>query len=139
MPLAIVGYSAGGMLAAGVAARAVDAGLGRPAALASVFPGRRYVLLSDVAFPLDADLTALDPATPVLVLYGDRDEVVGTLGADELAAAWAGRPATRVVEVRSAPGFAADHAAPQRGDAASRAAIWAPVDALLNGAPAATP
>ena len=41
VPLAVVGYSAGGMLAAGLAARAADAGLGVPAALASVFPGRR--------------------------------------------------------------------------------------------------
>lgn len=131
-PLAVVGYSAGGMLAAGLAARATDAGLGRPAAVASVFPGRRYTALPEVAFPLDAELGALDPATPVLVLHGDRDEVVGRLGADELAEAWAGRAATRVVEVRSGSGFVADHGAPQRGDAASRRAIWAPVDELLG-------
>jgi hypothetical protein len=70
-------------------------------------------------------------ATTVDLLVGDRDQVVGRGGADQLAAAIAPHPATIDV-LASTAAITYDHFAPQRTDAAAQRAFWRPLDRIVD-------
>jgi pimeloyl-ACP methyl ester carboxylesterase len=130
LPVVVVGYSVGGALAFEYAARAAAWHLPRPAAVMSVFP----------VDPLQVDPALLDlgpPKVPVLVLAGDRDEVVGEAGAKAFWR-WLGPVARRLKTyrlLRSTNGFVFRHEALKAlGDPIVRAAFWAPLDSLVAAA-----
>ena len=80
--IVVAGHSAGGMVAAGIAARAVAEGLPRMKALMSVEPGdsQRGGLAS---VPL-ADLSTLPSDTLMLILVGQDDTSVGTFDGERI-------------------------------------------------------
>ncbi len=123
-----VGHSAGGALAADLAAVADTAGVPAPAAVLSLYPGRA---LADLGPRLPAaDLGRIAPGTRVEVLAGADDATVGTRFAREIA-----RDATRadatytLVRDRAV----SDHLGPQRAGAASRRTFWRRLDRLIAG------
>jgi hypothetical protein len=72
----------------------------------------------------------------VVVLAGDRDEVVGTAGAQELYRHVRNRPARlrQYRLVRSSAALVAHHEAPKDGTAAAFRTFWAPLDRLVSAA-----
>ena len=82
------------------------------------------------------DLSQIDPFTRILVLSGDRDEVVGPYGAADLLLALknAGfklrRAKWRVVE--SSPDFTVNHTSVMDTSQAARKRFWAPADRLIE-------
>jgi acetyl esterase/lipase len=76
-----VGYSAGGVIATNLAARAEKNGLPVPKALFAVTPGgcANCSILAIRNFTLDsqAELAAIPPTTKILILVGEQDVVVG--------------------------------------------------------------
>ena len=129
--LVVAGHSAGGALAADLAAVAASAGLPRPVAVFAVYPGRR-ILGYPGGIPA-ADPRRIPAATRVVALAGARDTVVGEEPARQLIASTTAVPPSRrrVVRVTSS---AADHPAPLRDDAAARAAFWRRLDRLIERA-----
>jgi len=124
--LIVAGHSAGGALAADYAAAAADHGLPAPAAVFSVYPGRKLRHL-DVPIP-SADLTRIAPGTRVLVYAGERDTAVGSGTAHSIV-----RGATQAaVTLRTVRGDAVDqHSAPRTFDGAAQRTFWAPLDELV--------
>jgi len=124
--LVVAGHSAGGALAADYAAVAADNGLPAPAAVFSVYPGRKLRYL-DVPIP-SADLSKIAPGTRVLVLAGQRDTAVGSGTAHRIA-----EGATRArVTLDTVTDDAVDrHSAPRTFDGAAQRTFWAPLDALV--------
>jgi acetyl esterase/lipase len=122
-----VGHSAGGALAADLAAVAAAARLPAPAAVLSLYPGRGLAGF-DARLP-PADLGAIPPGTRVDVLAGADDATVGTRYAREIA-----RDATRadVTYTLIEDPAVSDHLGPQRADAASRRTFWRRLDALIS-------
>lgn len=122
-PVVVAGYSLGGGLAVEYAALAKDWAVAAPAAVYAIFP----------AGPVGAarQLPAVPAATTVTLLVGDLDTVVGRAGADALAAAIAPHPVT-LRQLHSAGAARFDHFAPRRDNPAERAAIWLPLDAVLE-------
>jgi pimeloyl-ACP methyl ester carboxylesterase len=125
--LVAVGHSAGGALAADLAAVAAAARLPAPAAVLSLYPGRGLAGF-DARLP-PADLGAIPPGTRVDVLAGADDATVGTRYAREIA-----RDATRadVTYTLIEDPAVSDHLGPQRADAASRRTFWRRLDALIS-------
>jgi acetyl esterase/lipase len=124
--LVVAGHSAGAALAADYAAVAADHGLPRPAAVFSVYPGRK---LRHLAVPIPStDLAQIAPGTRVLALAGERDTAVGSGTARRIA-----REAIRAdATLRIVRDDAADeHSAPRRTNRAAQRTFWAPLDALL--------
>jgi pimeloyl-ACP methyl ester carboxylesterase len=127
LPVVAAGFSWGGALAFYYAARAGRWRVPRPRAVYSVFP----------ADPRGAD-PLLDLPRPrrtrVVILVGDRDDVVGTYGADTfwtwlrpLPAKW---KTYRVV--RTTDALFASHEAPTVVTSpVVRKVFWAPLDALV--------
>jgi acetyl esterase/lipase len=119
------GHSAGGALAADLAATAEELGLPVPRAVFAAYPGRMII---GIPFTLPERGDAAIPAgTRVLALAGDDDRTVGTR--------WARRIARSAVDGEFrlvTDGRVDDHLGPQRADAASRATFWAPLDRLLS-------
>jgi acetyl esterase/lipase len=124
--LVVAGHSAGGALAADYAAVAAEDGLPVPAAVFSVYPGRKLRHL-DVPIP-SADLARIAPATRVLVYAGERDTAVGSGTANSIA-----RDATHAdVTLRTIRDDRVDeHSAPRTFDGAAQRTFWAPLDALV--------
>jgi acetyl esterase/lipase len=120
------GHSAGGALAADLAALAPRAGLPRPRAVFALYPGRRLRPLPARIPP--GDLTSIPEATRVEAWAGDADAVVGTATARQIARATGGR----YVLVRD--DAVDDHQAPQRDDARSRRTFWRALDRLIAAA-----
>jgi len=123
--LAAVGHSAGGALAADLAAIAPDAGVPRPRVVLSLYPGRS--LRGAPAQIPEQALERIPPSTRVEAWAGDDDEVVGTRFARQIARRSGGR--FRLVTADPVD----DHLAPQRADAPSKEAFWIPFDRLLAG------
>ena len=124
--LVIAGHSAGGALAADYAAVAVDHGLPVPAAVFSVYPGRK---LRHLRVPIPTtDLAQIPPGTRVLVLAGERDTAVGSGTAQRIV-----QRATRAdAQLRIVRDDAADqHSAPRRTNRTARRTFWAPLDELV--------
>lgn len=124
--LVIAGHSVGGALAADYAAVAADHGLPPPAAVFSVYPGRK---LRHLRAPIPAtDLAQIAPATRLLALAGERDTAVGSGTARRIV-----QTATRAdTTLRIITDDAADeHSAPRRSNGAAQRTFWAPLDALV--------
>ncbi len=108
---AIMGHSAGGNLAAQMAAVAAEADLPVPRAVISVFPGE--------VFPSRTpDLANVPASTLLVVLAGEKDVVVGDQRAREIFAQASAVPRERKKfilyrsDLRGVPHFRADHLAP---------------------------
>jgi len=127
VPLVGIGYSRGGRLVMDWAARAAGTRLA-PRALLSVFPASGE--------DPKQDLTRIPTRTPILVLVGDHDEVVGDLGArdlvQDLGAGGVSLPNLGVELVRSHASFVASHLSVLESTAGARAAFWARADSLID-------
>jgi hypothetical protein len=99
-----------------------------PKAILSVFP----------AGAMDAihDLRTMASGTRVVILAGDQDTVVGTIGASQLVTqlAASGFPyrQLRFEPVRSHGAFAATHLSVLEDSPGARAAYWARADRLID-------
>ena len=82
---AVVGHSAGGLLAANVGALALAQGLPRPRAVMCVEPGRTWSRAQRGAVAL-ADLKTLPADALLLTVVGDRDQVVKDFDAKRIFA-----------------------------------------------------
>jgi dienelactone hydrolase len=127
LPLGAIGFSRGAFLAVHYAARASQDGLPVPRAILGVFPG---TLHGDQR----ADLRQLPRDVDITLLVGDRDELVGRVGADLLLQDLTHHPPNhlRLIEVESRHDFVADHGAPMRDEPGSHDAFWRRGDALLD-------
>lgn len=124
--LVIAGHSVGGALAADYAAVAADHGLPVPAAVFSVYPGRK---LRHLRMPIPAtDLAQITPGTSVLALAGERDTAVGSGTARRIVQMATRADATLRIITDDAVD---DHSAPRRAGGASQRTFWAPLDALV--------
>lgn len=124
--LVVAGHSAGGALAADYAAVAAANGLPAPAAVFSVYPGRRLRHLT-TAIP-EFDLASIAPETRLLAYAGERDSAVGS-GAAKRIVAGAVHADARLQVVRD--DAVDDHSAPRRYDDSARQTFWEPLDALI--------
>ena|GEM_PF-2855545 len=133
--LVIAGHSAGGALAADYAAVAAANGLPAPAAVFSVYPGRKLRHLS-VPIPT-VDLGTIAPRTRVLAYAGERDTAVGSSTANRIVAGAPQADATlRLIRDDAVD----DHSAPRRYDGAVQRTFWEALDELVAAtAPNATP
>jgi dienelactone hydrolase len=127
VPVVAVGYSFGGALVNYYAAHAARWGVPAPDNVYSIFPTTRVAGRPVGKPPSSVDFT---------LLGGDRDEVVGTAGAEDFIA-WlkshgVERRSYRVV--RSSDALIASHEAPKETTAASTEAFWAPIDELVAAA-----
>lgn len=124
--LVVAGHSAGGALAADYAAVAAGNGLPAPAAVFSVYPGRK---LRHLQVPLPTvDLSLIAPGTRVLVYAGERDTAVGQGTANQILSGAVHADATLHIVRDDAVD---DHSAPRRFDGAAQRTFWAPLDALV--------
>ena len=126
VPVAAIGYSRGGRLVMDYASVASATGLA-PGRIVSVFPsGIMDALLN---------LEPLSGHTKVLILAGDRDTTVGTVGASQLVTqlAASGFPYAdvRFETVHSHGSFIADHLAVLSDTPAAQRAFWARADRFL--------
>jgi len=127
VPVVAIGYSRGGRLVMEYAA--VAHGVPPvPDAILSVFP-------SGAMDPIH-DLRTIAKGTRVVILAGDRDEVVGTIGASQLVTqlAASGFPYARLrfEPVRSHGAFVATHLSVLEDSPGARAAFWARADRLID-------
>ncbi|HUY71268.1 MAG TPA: hypothetical protein VMV08_03440, partial [Gaiellaceae bacterium] len=124
VPVVAVGYSFGASLAFAYAATYRAWRLPAPRAVMAIFPA---------GFVAGYPLPPLNRSIRVLIQVGDADIVAGASGADAYWSWLADDPASRkhYEVVRSAPGFAATHAAPKLATLAARRAFWAPLDRLI--------
>ena len=125
--LVVAGHSAGGALAADYAAVAADHGLPRPAAVFSVYPGRK---LRHLKVPIPStDLAQIAPGTRVVALAGERDSAVGSGTARRIVQRAIRADATlRIVTDDDVD----EHDAPRGSSGAVQRAFWAPLDALVD-------
>jgi acetyl esterase/lipase len=130
LPVVVVGYSVGGVLAFYYAADARFWGVPEPTAIESIFPAD--------PMRMDPGLVHLGPPPKVstLILVGDKDETVGSLGADTFWK-WL-RPVPSALKtyrlLRSDPkGLFFDHEAPTGTafDAAMQHVFWDPLDRFV--------
>jgi dienelactone hydrolase len=139
----VVGYSAGGVIAANITARAAKVGLPVPKALFTITPGgcSNCSSLSIRNFLLETDaLSAISPATKMLVLIGDRDIVVGDTGAKLIWKSVEQIPAANrdylliSSDTYGSPALIADHGMTNRRtpDAYNYYGIWKLTDALQS-------
>jgi dienelactone hydrolase len=126
VPVAAIGYSRGGRLVMDYASVASVTGL-VPGRILSVFP-------SGIMDPL-MNLEPLAGHTKVLILAGDRDTTVGTVGAGQLVTqlAASGFPYAdvRFEAVHSRGAFVADHLSVLNDTPGARRAYWARADRFL--------
>jgi acetyl esterase/lipase len=127
LPVVAAGYSFGGALVSYYAGHASDWGVPRPRSVLSIFPTTRV-----------AGKPAGTPPRSVrfVLLAGDRDEVVGTAGAQDFLDWLEGNGATRKTYrlVRSSAALRASHEAPKQMTPASTRVFWAPLDRLVTAA-----
>jgi hypothetical protein len=122
-PVIAAGYSLGGGFAVVYAANAATWDVPEPAAVYGVFPA----MPPTVPEPFGT----VPKATSVSLVVGDADQVVGTNGAEQLAAAIAPHPAT-VTTLASTTAITFDHFAPKGTDAAAQKAFWLPLDSIVD-------
>lgn len=128
-PWVAAGHSAGGALAADLAAGAVGAGLRPPLALFVAYPGRG---LAGVPLRIPAtDPARIPSGVRILALAGAGDRVVGAQTAKDIVAGADRVPRARRRFVLVARPDAADHLAPQRNDSAAREVFWPALDRLI--------
>jgi hypothetical protein len=126
VPIVGIGYSRGGRLVMDWAAAAVG-GPYEPDALLSVFPASGE--------DPEEDLSSIPHSTRIVVLAGDSDEVVGSLGAialmDQLLVPGVPDPNRRLELVRSGGGFTASHLSVLDTTPGARGAFWRRADRLI--------
>jgi dienelactone hydrolase len=123
LPVVAAGFSFGGTLAYYLGTHARAWRLPVPTAVYSIFP----------TGPIEGVPPGRMPrTTSVTILAGDRDEVVGTGGPDQLFARLAAHPAAakRYRLVRSTSGFVASHESPKDTSTHAFRVFWAPLDRL---------
>jgi pimeloyl-ACP methyl ester carboxylesterase len=126
VPLVLIGYSRGGGLAVNLAAVAERVDV-RPRAVLAVFPAERETPI---------DLTGIPLETRIVLLVGDRDEIVGTSGRDMIVARLReinfplDQVSTEVV--RSTSDFAATHLSVLDDSPGARQAFWERADRLID-------
>lgn len=118
------GHSAGGALAADITAVAKRAGLPVPRAVLAVYPGRSFVGMPPQIH--SRDLSRIPRSTEVFALASERDDVVGTRDARQIARDAHGE--LKLVTERSVAG----HLAPTLATKAARRTFWAELDRLLR-------
>lgn len=127
VPLIGIGYSRGGRLVMDWAARVAGMPLA-PRALLSVFPASGE--------DPEEDLGRIPSRTPILILVGDSDEVVGDLGAralvQDLASAGSVPASVGVEVVRSHGSFVASHLSVLDDSPGARSAFWERADTLIG-------
>jgi acetyl esterase/lipase len=125
--LVVAGHSAGAALAADYAAVAASEGLPVPAAVFSIYPGRK---LRHLAVPIPtANLAEIARGTRLLVFAGERDTAVGTGTARRIAALATQADTTlRIIDDDEVD----EHSAPRRFNGAAQRTFWAPLDALVE-------
>ena len=122
-PVIAVGYSLGGGYAVVYGANASAWKVPAPASVYVIFPAMPPVVPEPFG--------TVPAKTPVMMLVGDRDAVVGGSGAASLAAAIAPHPATiRTLSSTSAMAF--DHLSAKRTDSAAQRAFWMPLDGIID-------
>lgn len=125
-PLLLLGYSRGGGLAVTYSTVASIAGL-EPRIVVGLYPA-----INDRQ--LDPGGTA--PSTRFVFLVGDQDEVVAGRGADALRrwllANGYPRRLVSVQQIRSTAEFTATHLSALENTPGARAALWEPVDQLIE-------
>jgi hypothetical protein len=126
LPVVAVGYSFGGALVDYYAGHAKEWEVPVPRSVLSIFPTTR-VPGRDAGTP--------PPTVDFVVLTGDRDEVVGTTGADDLRT-WLEGLGRRVDYrlVRSTQELEAIHEALKADSRASTETFWEPIDDLVEAA-----
>ena len=122
-PVISVGYSLGGGYAVIYGANAAKWQVPAPAAVYGIFPAKPPTVPEPFG--------TVPEKTPVTLLVGDRDTVVGTLGANELAAAISPHPATIDI-LSSTAQLTFDHLSAKRTDAAAQRAFWLPLDRIVD-------
>jgi hypothetical protein len=122
LPVVGIGYSRGGRLVCEWASQAKTTGL-FPRAILSVFPSGQMDPIHN--------LHPLAGRTKVLILSGDADRVVGTIGVAQLVAQLAASD-VRHERVRSHGFFVATHGSVLQDDAAARQAYWRRADRLIE-------
>jgi predicted esterase len=130
LPVLAIGYSRGGAIAVEYGAAAEQNELPVPDWIMSVFPapyGNQKQLI---------DLAQLPHFTELVILVGDKDEVVGTAGAAILGQRLqrGGYPGEniQVEQVMSHGKFTANHFAPMDTSKAAQSAFWGPADRILD-------
>ena len=127
-PVVAAGFSLGATLALVYAARAAEWQLPRPTAVYSIFP------VDPILVDIGIDLSTIAD-TQVLVLAGDRDEVVGREGPREAFDGLTALSDTRkeLRTITTTDELFADHEAPTLvGDPVVRDTFWKPLDALVD-------
>jgi acetyl esterase/lipase len=137
---AVVGHSAGGNIAASLAATAVSAGLPPARALMSVDPGNSWLRAKRAAIPLE-HLDRIPAATLMLAVTGDADRLVRDVDAKRIFTETTAVPASNkdfvlvVSDDHGSPALVANHLAPcARADALDFYAFWKLFDALCDAA-----
>jgi dienelactone hydrolase len=127
LPVVAVGYSFGGALVNYYAAQAARWNVPVPCSVYSIFPTTRVPGRPVGKPPSSVDFT---------LVAGDRDEVVGTAGAEDFLA-WlkSHHVESRTYRlVRSTGALTASHEAPKETTTASTRAFWDPIDELVTAA-----
>jgi len=124
--LVVAGHSAGGALSADYAAVATANGLPAPAAVFSVYPGRK---LRHLAVPIPAaNLAMIAPGTRVLVFAGERDTAVGSVTAHRIVTDATHADATlRIIRDDAVD----EHSDPRMFDGIAQQTFWRPLDELV--------
>jgi pimeloyl-ACP methyl ester carboxylesterase len=129
LPTIVIGYSRGGRIAIDYAALQAARGH-EPRAVLAVFPAPNA--------PLErlGPLQALDGKTKIVLMVGDRDTGVGSLGAEAILTRLeqARFPPGRIqlIGVKSTKGFVANHLSVLEATPKAQKAFWKPADALID-------
>jgi acetyl esterase/lipase len=129
LPIVAAGFSFGGTLAYYLGTQARAWKLPVPRAVYSIFPTGPIAGVPPGRMPSTTDVT---------ILAGADDEVVGTLGAEQLFSRLSGHPpgAKHYRLVRSTSSFRASHEAPKDTSSHAFRVFWAPLDILAARAQA---
>jgi acetyl esterase/lipase len=124
--LVVAGHSAGGALSADYAAVATANGLPVPAAVFSVYPGRKLRYLAE---PIpSANLALIAPGTRVLVFAGQRDTAVGSVTAHQIVAdATQADTTLRIIRDDAVD----EHSDPRTFEGVAQQTFWRPLDELV--------
>jgi dienelactone hydrolase len=128
VPVVGIGYSRGGRLVCEWASQARSTGL-FPRAILSVFPSGQMDPIHN--------LSSLAGHTKIVILAGDRDEVVGMHGVNQLVTQLAASQFpyrdVRFEPVRSHGAFVASHLSVLDDSPGARAAFWRRADRMIDG------
>ena len=124
LPVVAAGFSFGGALVNYYAGHAIRWGVPVPRSVLSIFPTARVPGRSAGTPPKSVRFT---------LLAGDRDDVVGTTGAQDFLLWLKGHPAARKTYrlIRSNTALTASHEAPKETTPSATRVFWSPIDAMV--------